>query len=71
MTANPRAADRPDGSVVVNDLIGVAWRASHDDSDGGRWKMTGASWGSDDAAIDEQLALGAQVLRVGDGTKED
>jgi hypothetical protein len=71
VTDIPRAADLPDRSIVVNDLVGHAWYASHDDSDGGRWKMTGGQWGADDTDIDEQLALSATVLRVGDGSEEN
>jgi hypothetical protein len=71
VTANPRAADLPVGSVVADDRSRIAWYATgrpgeYDD----RWDATGSSVTSPDSSIDWALRHGATVLRVGDGSGE-
>ncbi len=66
MTANPRAVDLPVGSVVATTEHAYI-RA--DNSRHYPWRVTnGGRYSNHD--IDEALAAGAQVLRVGDGTEE-
>jgi hypothetical protein len=63
MTADDRAADLPDGSVVAN--RNKAWIKNHP-SGWSPWRSTQGSY-EHDKFIDEALASGATVLRYGYG----
>lgn len=60
-----RAADLPAGSVVVDDLRGLAWYANADPGEVDRWDETGAKGCVQDSAIDWALQHGATVWRIG------
>lgn len=66
MTA--RAADLPVGSVVANGVL-VAIRVSWTPHLGTPWEMSNGGRYRD-KHIDEMLADGAQVLRIGSTTEE-
>jgi hypothetical protein len=63
-----KAADLPDGSVVVDDQRGLAWYAGPQYSDA-RWIVTGIGHLNPvtDHEVDGAMAYGAEVLRYGDG----
>lgn len=66
MTAIPRAADLPDGSIVVDDLRGLAWYA-HKPATPRRWTVTGVGTlrAVGDHEVDAAIGHGAELLRYG------
>jgi hypothetical protein len=65
------AADLPEGSVVVDDVRGIAWYANADPGEEDRWDATGEKGCCVDSTVDWALQHGATVLRHGDGTEGD
>lgn len=61
--ANSRVADLPEGSVVAKRL--TAWIKTNPVPDA-PWQSTNGSYVTD-ATVDDALARGAKVLRVGKG----
>lgn len=68
MTEPTRAADLPEGSVVLDDRRGIVWYAIGDPAGKDRWDATGTEVTSNDGAIDWALRHGAVILRVGEGS---
>ncbi len=66
MTASPRAADLPDGSIVVDDLRGLAWYADKSATPR-RWRVTGVGTlrAVADHEVDAAIGHGAELLRYG------
>jgi hypothetical protein len=62
------AANLPSGSIVVDDLKGVAYYAAGEPGEAYRWEKTNVA--GDDSMVDYALRLGAEVVRVGDGDGE-
>lgn len=60
------AASLPGGSVVVDDLKGIAFYAVGDPGEDDRWVETTAE--RSDLAVDYALRHGGEVVRVGDDT---
>lgn len=65
MAEQVQAAELPSGTVVVDDLKGVAFYAEAEPGEPERWGKT--STGESDLTVDYMLRHGAQVVRVGDG----
>lgn len=67
MTAEVRAADLPEGSIIA--LRRDVWikQAESGDDYPEPWDGTGSRWSVPDEAIDQLLAVGATVVRYGFG----
>jgi hypothetical protein len=63
--ARPAVADLPSGSIVVDDLKGVAYYAAGEPGEAYRWYET--MYETTDSTVDYALRHGAEVVRVGDG----
>lgn len=68
MAETIRAAELPEGSVVVDDMRGIAFYAFTAPGDlADRWIVTAEAGCVLDSAVDFALRHGAKVLRVGTG----
>jgi hypothetical protein len=64
----PAVADLPSGSIIADDLKGVAYYAAGEPGEAYRWEK--ADVACDDSIVDYALRHGAEVVRVGDGDGE-
>ncbi len=67
MTAAPRAADLPVGTVIVINRFDVYVKDEESAGSPGPWSGTGTRWAVPDEQSGPLLGLGATVLRYGFG----